>query len=95
MHCGSKEIVESYFLSTIKEADALKHKGKVSFLRYRGTAIYVFTQYMFIKGNQRNERSQITLVWSSIRWFKFSLYSLNSRFIHIIIMINNNKSRSI
>lgn len=29
LHCGSKEIVESYFLSTIKEADALKHKGKV------------------------------------------------------------------
>lgn len=32
LHCGSKEIVESYFLSTIKEADALKHKGKVSCL---------------------------------------------------------------
>jgi autophagy-related protein 5 len=29
MHCNTKDIVESYFLSTIKEADALKHKGKV------------------------------------------------------------------
>ena len=37
MHCGSKEIVESYFLSTIKEADTLKHKGKVSFKIYEYT----------------------------------------------------------
>lgn len=28
-HCENKEIVESYFLSSIKEADAIKHKGKV------------------------------------------------------------------
>jgi len=29
MHCTNKEIVESHFMSTIKEADALKHRGKV------------------------------------------------------------------
>ncbi|RNA08579.1 autophagy 5 [Brachionus plicatilis] len=29
LHCESKEVVESFFLSTIKEADALKHKGKI------------------------------------------------------------------
>lgn len=29
LHCGGKDIVESYFLSRVKEADALKHKGKI------------------------------------------------------------------
>ena len=29
LDCSSKELVESFFLSTIKEADALKHRGKV------------------------------------------------------------------
>jgi autophagy-related protein 5 len=29
LECSSKEIVESYYLSTVKEADALKHKGKI------------------------------------------------------------------
>ncbi|XP_043274751.1 autophagy protein 5 [Venturia canescens] len=29
MHCGSKEVVEAHFLSCIKEADVLKHRGQV------------------------------------------------------------------
>lgn len=28
----NKDMIEAYFLSTIKEADALKHKGKVNYL---------------------------------------------------------------
>ncbi|KAK0089269.1 hypothetical protein PV325_008209 [Microctonus aethiopoides] len=29
MHCSNKEVVEAYFLSCIKEADVLKHRGTV------------------------------------------------------------------
>lgn len=29
LHCQSREIVESYFLSCIKEADVLKHRSQV------------------------------------------------------------------
>lgn len=29
MHCYSKEVVESYFMSCIKEADVLKHRSQV------------------------------------------------------------------
>ncbi|XP_033227342.1 autophagy protein 5 [Belonocnema kinseyi] len=29
MHCQNKEVVEAYFLSCIKEADVLKHRGQV------------------------------------------------------------------
>ncbi|KAK3097153.1 hypothetical protein FSP39_006880 [Pinctada imbricata] len=29
LHCGSKDVVESHFISTIKEADSLKHRGQV------------------------------------------------------------------
>ena len=28
-HCPSKEVVESYFMSMVKEADCLKHNSKV------------------------------------------------------------------
>ncbi|XP_033740992.1 autophagy protein 5-like [Pecten maximus] len=29
LHCSSKEVVESHFISTVKEADTLKHRGQV------------------------------------------------------------------
>ncbi|XP_060069234.1 autophagy protein 5-like [Ylistrum balloti] len=29
LHCNSKEVVESHFISTVKEADTLKHRGQV------------------------------------------------------------------
>lgn len=29
LHCPSKEAVEAYFMATIKEADALKHRGQI------------------------------------------------------------------
>ncbi|XP_046403770.1 autophagy protein 5 [Ischnura elegans] len=30
LHCPSREAVESHFMSTVKEADALKHRGQVA-----------------------------------------------------------------
>ncbi|XKL67435.1 hypothetical protein PGB90_002926 [Kerria lacca] len=29
LHCNSREVVESHFMSTVKEADALKHRGQI------------------------------------------------------------------
>ena len=29
LHCSSKEVVEAHFMGTVKEADALKHRGLV------------------------------------------------------------------
>jgi autophagy-related protein 5 len=34
LHCPNKDTVESLFMSTIKEADALKHRSKVG-LKFR------------------------------------------------------------
>ena len=29
LHCGSKEVIEAHYMSCLKEADVLKHKGHV------------------------------------------------------------------
>ena len=29
MHCCSKEVVEAHFMSMVKEADSLKHRGHI------------------------------------------------------------------